>query len=323
MISKKVFITGIAGFIGFHLAYALAKKGYLVFGCDNFNNYYDPKLKEKRKRKLENIGIKVIKCDISQISSLSSLFVKNNITHIVHLAAQAGVRFSLTNPQSYVNSNLDGFVQVLELCKKFSHLKLIFASSSSVYGKNVKIPFSECDQTENPISLYGATKKAGELLAKSYHHLYGISMTGLRFFTVYGPFGRPDMAYYSFAQKMLLKSPITVFNKGEMERDFTYIDDIINGTVSAIEKCNGFEIYNLGNNKPEKLMTLIYLLEKTLGIKAKIEFQPMQKGDVYKTYASIDKAQRELKFFPTTSLSEGIEKFSHWFMDSENQHLLV
>ena len=284
-----------------------------MIGCDNFNNYYTPFLKKKRAALLQAEGIEVLNHDVQDLLALLPRLKKERITHIVHLAAQAGVRYSITHPQPYVDSNLDGFVQVLQLTRQLE-LPLIFASSSSVYGGNTKIPFSETDPTESPISLYAATKKSGELLAKSYHHLYGIPMTALRFFTVYGPWGRPDMAYFSFAEKIVKGKPLPVFNGGEMERDFTYIDDIIAGTASAIDHCNGFEIYNLGNHRPEKLMTLITLLEETLGEKALLDFQPMQRGDVKSTYADIDKAKSALGFIPKTSLKEGIAKFSEWFL---------
>lgn len=306
---KFIFITGIAGFIGFHLASSLIKNGDYVIGCDNFNNYYSPDLKRARADQLRSLGIEVIEEDIQNIRSL-----KQNITHIVHLAAQAGVRYSITHPQPYSDSNLDGFLKILELCRSIPNVKLIFASSSSVYGGNTKIPFSETDPTDSPISLYAATKKSGELMAKSYHHLYNIPMVGLRFFTVYGPWGRPDMAYYSFAEKIQKGEPIPVFNHGEMERDFTYVDDIVQGTIRALDHCNGYEIYNLGNNKPEPLMHLIKLLETHLGKKALIDFQPMQMGDVKTTYADIQKAERDLGFSPTTSLDAGIAKFSDWFL---------
>lgn len=305
---KFIFITGIAGFIGFHLASSLIKNGDYVIGCDNFNNYYSSNLKRMRADQLRNLGVHVFEEDIQNISSL-----KQNITHIVHLAAQAGVRYSITHPQPYSDSNLDGFLKILELSRAIPNVKLIFASSSSVYGGNTKTPFSETDPTDSPISLYAATKKSGELMAKSYHHLYNIPMVGLRFFTVYGPWGRPDMAYYSFAEKIQTGEPIPVFNHGKMERDFTYIDDIVQGTVRALDHCNGYEIYNLGNNKPEPLMHLIKLLETHLGKKALIDFQPMQMGDVKTTYADIQKAERDLAFSPTTSLDAGIAKFSEWF----------
>ncbi|MCB1071543.1 MAG: GDP-mannose 4,6-dehydratase [Chlamydiia bacterium] len=311
---KKILITGIAGFIGFHLASFLIKKGDYVIGCDNFNDYYTPELKNSRADKLKGLGIEVIPLDIQDIQKIAPLLKEKGITHIVHLAAQAGVRYSITHPMPYADSNLTGFLSVLELARSMQ-AKLIFASSSSVYGGNTKIPFSETDPTDSPLSLYAATKKSGELLAKSYHHLYQIPMTGLRFFTVYGPWGRPDMAYYSFSEKILTGKSIPVFNHGKMERDFTYIDDIIEGTSAAIDHCNGFEIYNLGNNHPEPLMNLITLLESALGKKAMIDYNPMQAGDVTTTYADISKAQKDLGFTPKTSLASGIDKFTDWFLE--------
>ncbi len=311
---KKILITGIAGFIGFHLASFLIKKGDYVIGCDNFNDYYTPELKKSRADKLKELGIEVIPLDIQEIQKSASLLKEKGITHIVHLAAQAGVRYSITHPMPYADSNLTGFLSVLELARSMQ-AKLIFASSSSVYGGNTKIPFSETDPTDSPVSLYAATKKSGELLAKSYHHLYQIPMTGLRFFTVYGPWGRPDMAYFSFSEKIFNGKPIPVFNHGKMERDFTYIDDIIEGTSAAIDHCNGFDIYNLGNHQPEPLMNLITLLESALGKKAIIDYKPMQAGDVTTTYADISKAQKELGFTPKTSLSSGIDQFTDWFLE--------
>ena len=279
-----------------------------MIGCDNFNNYYSPKLKKKRAEILRNMGIEVLDQDIQTLKPFDQ-----KITHVLHLAAQAGVRYSITHPQPYADSNLDGFLKVLEACRHTPNVKLVFASSSSVYGDNTKIPFSETDPTDAPISLYAATKKAGELLAKSYHHLYHIPMTGLRFFTVYGPWGRPDMAYFSFAEKIENNVPIPVFNSGKMERDFTYIDDIVQGTVSALDNTRDFEIYNLGNNTPKPLMHLITLLETELGKKAQLDLLPMQPGDVPTTFADITKAQKNLAYSPTTSLDDGIKKFSQWF----------
>lgn len=311
---KKILITGIAGFIGFHLASFLIKKEDYVIGCDNFNDYYTPELKKMRAEKLKQEGIEVLSLDIQDLNHHVDFFKEKGITHIVHLAAQAGVRYSITHPMPYADSNLTGFLSVLELARALK-AKLIFASSSSVYGGNTKIPFSESDSTENPISLYAATKKSGELLAKSYHHLYQIPMTGLRYFTVYGPWGRPDMAYFSFAEKILKGHPIPVFNHGKMERDFTYIDDIIAGTSAAIDHCARFEIYNLGNNQPEPLMKLITLLESSLGKKALFDYKPMQPGDVTITFADISKAQKDLNFHPQTTLSTGIAKFTDWLLE--------
>lgn len=317
---RKIFITGIAGFIGFHLASSLAKNGEYVIGCDNFNDYYPPQLKRMRADQLKSLKVEVLSLDIQKIQSITPLLQTKGITHVVHLAAQAGVRYSITHPMPYADSNLSGFLSVLEL-SRFLEAKFIFASSSSVYGGNTKLPFSETDPTDSPLSLYAATKKSGELLAKSYHHLYQIPMTGLRFFTVYGPWGRPDMAYFSFAKKILEGKPIPVFNQGKMERDFTYIDDIIAGTLSAIERCNGFEIYNLGNHHVEPLMHLITLLESALGKKAIIAYQPMQAGDVQTTYADISKAQKNLGFSPQISLASGISLFADWLLKNHPQGL--
>jgi len=312
--NKKILITGVAGFIGFHLACFLVQKGDYVIGCDNFNDYYTLKLKNARAEILKALKVEILSLPIEKIQTVSSSLKEKQITHLIHLAAQAGVRYSITHPFPYGDSNLIGFLSILEL-SRFLKAKLIFASSSSVYGSNTKIPFSETDSTDSPISLYGATKKSGELLAKSYHHLYQIPMTGLRFFTVYGPWGRPDMAYYSFSEKILAKEPIPVFNHGKMKRDFTYIDDIIQGIAAAIDRCNGFEIYNLGNHKPERLMDLISFLESALGEKALIHYKPMQLGDVITTYADISKAKKHLGFAPKTSLASGINQFIDWLLE--------
>lgn len=310
---KNVFITGISGFIGFHLAKALIKRGDFVVGCDNFNEYYPKEYKKARLKILKDLGIEVFDHDIKKLSELSKVFEKHSFTHLFHLAAQPGVRYSLKAPRAYINNNIDGFFEVLEHVKNFKPIKLIYASSSSVYGHNTKIPFSEDDPVDHPVSLYAATKKANELIAHSYHHLYGISCVGLRFFTVYGPYGRPDMAYFSFAKAIEEKKPIDVFNHGNMKRDFTYIDDIIDGCLACIDKSFDYEIFNLGNNKPEKLSYLIVCLEESLGQKAHLNMKPMQPGDVFETYADISKAQKLLNFSPKTSLKEGIEHFVNWY----------
>ena len=313
MEKKKILITGIAGFIGFHLASFLVKKNQGVIGCDDFNPYYSPLLKKKRSEQLKTLGVEVLSLDIQTIQAHTSFFKELQITHVVHLAAQAGVRHSITHPMPYVDSNIRGFLAVLELVRALQ-VKCIFASSSSVYGGNTKTPFSETDPTDSPISLYAATKKSGELLAKSYHYLYQIPMTGLRFFTVYGPWGRPDMAYFSFSEKILQGQPISLFNNGNMRRDFTYIDDIIDGISAAIETCNGFEIYNLGNNHPESVTDLVFHLERALGKKAYLEPLPKQEGDPILTWADITKAQHKLQFSPKTSLASGIQRFADWFL---------
>ncbi len=301
---KRVFITGIAGFIGMHLAQKLLERGDEVIGCDNFNDYYDPALKRERAAKLP----KVIECDIND--PLEEHL--EGVTHFVHLAAQAGVRYSITHPEKYKHSNLDGFFNVLETLRKQPHIKFTFASSSSVYGHNKKIPFSETDQTDHPANFYGATKKSNELMAYSYHKLYGIPTTALRFFTVYGPWGRPDMAYYSFAKAIQEGKSIKVFNHGKMQRDFTYIDDIVDGIIAAIDYEAPFEIFNLGNNKPEELLKMIQLIESHLGKKATLDMLPMQPGEIQTTFADITKAEKLLGFSPKISLEEGVDKFINW-----------
>lgn len=311
---KRIFITGIAGFIGFHLALALKKRGDVVVGCDNFNNYYDPELKRERARLLSLEGISVTSCDIVDKQSIEDQFQKHAISHVVHLAAQAGVRYSLKHPESYVHSNLNGFVQVLEALRQFPHIKLVYASSSSVYGLNTKTPFSETDPVDHPASFYGATKRSGELIAHSYHHIHGLSCTGLRFFTVYGPWGRPDMAYYSFAKAILEEEPIAVYGEGKLMRDFTYIDDIVQGTIAAIDLEANNEIFNLGNHSPVSVIELISHLETLLGKKAKIQFEPIPPGDVHATFADITKSKKVLGFEPKTSLREGLNHFTDWYL---------
>lgn len=306
---KRIFITGIAGFIGFHLAKRLEEEGHFVIGCDNFNSYYDPELKRERASQLSS----VLSLDICEKDRLEKLIVENEITHVVHLAAQAGVRYSISHPTAYQHSNLDGFFQILEVLRKHPHLKLVFASSSSVYGLNQKIPFSETDPTDHPANFYGATKKSNEVMAFSYHHLYGIPMVGLRFFTVYGPWGRPDMAYFSFTKAIVEGRPIKVFNKGNMQRDFTYIDDIVDGIVSALDFEGSFELFNLGNHRPEELLKMIRLLENFLERKATLEMLPMPEGEIPCTFADITKAQKLLDFHPKTSLEQGLRKFIDWF----------
>jgi UDP-glucuronate 4-epimerase len=313
--SKKILITGAAGFIGFHLARHLHLGGNTVVGLDNFNDYYSPQLKRDRCKELAKHQIEVIEGDICQPAIIKDVIIKHQITHLVHLAAQAGVRYSLVNPQAYVKSNLEGFVNILEMCRQHSYLKLIYASSSSVYGTNDKIPFSVEDRTDHPASLYGATKKANELMAAAYHHLHGISVTGLRFFTVYGPWGRPDMAYYAFTKAILEGTPIEVYNDGRMKRDFTYIDDIVQGITAAIDLEAPCEIFNLGNQQPEELLTFIEVIEECLGKKAIKRSLPMQPGDVVTTFADISHSRKKLGFAPKTSLKEGIPFFIDWYLN--------
>ncbi len=309
----KIFITGIAGFIGFHLARALRRRGDDVMGCDNFNNYYDPQIKRDRVQKLKEEGISVVESDIRNAPLLEKLLLDHEITHFVHLAAQAGVRHSIKHPEVYVHSNLDGFVQVMEVVRRHSHVKFIYASSSSVYGLNTKIPFAETDTTDRPASLYGATKKSNELIAHSYHHMFGTPVTGLRFFTVYGPWGRPDMAYFSFTNAILQGRPLQIYNQGQMKRDFTYIDDIVAGIIAAIDLGAPLEIFNLGNSQPEDVLSLVRIIEKLTGKKAILEMLPVQPGEVPVTYADISKSQAQLGFSPKISLEQGMEKFLAWY----------
>lgn len=310
---KNVFITGAAGFIGFHLARHLHQRGDHVMGYDNYNSYYDPQLKRDRSQELMKLGIPLIEGDICELDQLQAYVEQHQTTHLVHLAAQAGVRYSLENPRAYVHSNIEGFLNILETCRQHPAIKLVYASSSSVYGLNTKTPFSEKDPTDQQASLYGVTKKSNELMAHTYHHLFGISVTGLRFFTVYGPWGRPDMAYFTFTQAILEGRPIDIYNQGQMQRDFTYIDDIVAGTSAAIDREFACEVFNLGHHHPEPLMHLIALIEKELGCTAKKNGRPLQPGDVVSTYADIEASQAKLGFFPRVSLEEGISQFVKWY----------
>lgn len=315
MALKRIIITGVAGFIGFHLARYLKQRGDEVVGIDNFNDYYNPLIKRKRADELEKRGITIVEADICHPLILDNLIEKFNVTHFVHLAAQAGVRYSLVNPQAYIKANIEGFLNVLEACRRHPLMPLTYASSSSVYGTNAKTPFSIEDRTDSQASLYGVTKKTNELMAHTYHHLYNISVTGLRFFTVYGPWGRPDMAYFAFAEAIQAGKVIDVYNHGNMQRDFTYIDDIIHGIAAAIDYEGKCEIFNLGNHRSEPLAALIAILEETLGKKAKIRHLPMQAGDVETTYADIKYSQEKLGFIPKTSLKEGIPRFVEWYKE--------
>lgn len=310
---KRILITGAAGFIGFHLALYLKERGDFVIGLDNFNSYYDVQLKKDRAAILNAKQIEILNADIRDRDLFQLAILRHGITHVVHLAAQAGVRHSITEPDDYVASNLHGFVSVLEACRKFPTLKIIYASSSSVYGLNKKTPFNVEDRTDLPANLYGATKKANEAIAHAYHHLYGLSLTALRYFTAYGPWGRPDMAYYRFANLISSEQPIQVFNSGNMQRDFTYIDDIVRGTAAAIDLGAACEVFNLGNNRPVKLLHLIELIEQGLGKKAIKEMLPMQPGEVLETFADIEKSKQLLNFSPTVSIEEGISRFINWF----------
>ncbi len=315
MSTKKVLVTGAAGFIGFHTCIALKQRGGFVIGLDNYNDYYIPQLKYDRAAYLARKGIEVVKGDINDKAMLAEIIKKHGITHIIHLAAQAGVRYSLSNPEAYVKANLEGFLSVLELCRANPHIPLVYASSSSVYGLNDKIPFSEQDRTDRQASLYGVTKKSNELMAQTYHHLFGISVCGLRFFTVYGPWGRPDMAYFSFVKAILAGESIDLFNHGQLQRDFTYIDDIVAGILAALDKSFACEVFNLGNHKSVELKRFVQVIEESLGQKAKINSVPMQSGDVLKTYADIAHSRQLLGFNPQTSLEEGIPKFVEWYKE--------
>ena len=315
-----VLVTGAAGFIGFHTIKALLDRGEEVIGVDNVNSYYGLGLKQARLDELSGrTGFTFIQGDIAE-DVFDHLPVKPD--RIIHLAAQAGVRYSIENPSAYVHSNLQGHARVLELARQAEVKKTVYASSSSIYGGNTQIPFSETDRTDDPVSFYGATKKSNELLSHSYARLYGLDLTGLRFFTVYGPWGRPDMAYWIFTDKVMGDEPIRVFNQGRMGRDFTYIDDCVAGILSALdtpaipdERGIPHRVYNLGNDSPEELMTMIALIEKHAGKEAVKNFEPMQPGDVERTWANIDRARKELGYAPGTSLDEGLEKFVSWFRD--------
>lgn len=317
---KNILVTGSAGFIGFHLCKRILEKysDITITGVDNMNNYYNPLLKEKRNEILMNYNnYNFLRIDFSDWDVLFNALKDVEIDLIVHLGAQAGVRYSLKDPWSYERSNILGTLNVFELARKFDISKVIYASSSSVYGGNEKIPFSEEDSVERPVSLYAATKRANELMAYTYHHLYGIKMVGLRFFTVYGEFGRPDMAYWKFTKNILLGKEIEIYNYGNMERDFTYISDIIEGIISAIEKSFEYEIFNMGNSKPVKLMYFIELIEKYLNTKAKKKFLPMQKGDVLRTYADLTKSEKLLGYKPKVSIEEGLKRFCNWFLENK------
>jgi UDP-glucuronate 4-epimerase len=328
----KVLVTGAAGFIGMHVVQGLLARGDEVVGVDNLNAYYDVALKEARLGCLSGRpGFRFVKLDIADAEALGKLFRQERFQRVVHLAAQAGVRYSLDNPQPYVQSNLVGFVNVLEGCRHAKVEHLVYASSSSVYGGNQKLPFSEHDNVDHPISLYAATKKANELMAHSYSHLFGLPATGLRFFTVYGPWGRPDMSYFKFTKAILEGRPIEVFNHGKMQRDFTYVDDIVEGVVRVLDRPPrpqpGFDamnpdpasssapyrIYNIGNHQPVDLMMYINVLERALGRTAEKKLLPLQDGDVVATYAQMTTLQADVGFVPVTSITDGIGRFVEWY----------
>ena len=327
-----ILVTGAAGFIGFHLARRLLQQEQSVVGLDNVNDYYDVSLKQARLDELNKLrGFRFVRLDIAERDELDRLFAASKFDVVVNLAAQAGVRYSLVNPHAYIRSNIDGFVNILEACRRNSVKHLIYASSSSVYGAVTKMPFSVHQNVDHPVSLYGASKKANELLAHSYSHLFGLPTTGLRFFTVYGPWGRPDMAMFIFARAILADEPIQIFNHGRMERDFTYIDDIVEGVVRLVDRppipnanwsgddpdpatsAAPYRVYNIGNNRPESVMHLVEILERCLGRKAVKELTPMQPGDVPATFADVDDLREAVGFAPATPIGEGVRRFVDWY----------
>jgi len=319
--TRRVLVTGAAGFVGSFVAARLAAMGHEVIGCDNFNDYYDPRLKHQRvAAMLTPAGVACHTVELSDAAQVAALFERERPQLVVHLAAQAGVRYSLENPAVYVQSNLVGFGNILEACRHGKIEHLLYASSSSVYGANAKVPFSEDDQVDTPVSLYAATKKSNELMAHSYSHLFALPATGLRFFTVYGPWGRPDMAYFSFAEKMARGAPIPVFAEGLLTRDFTYIDDIVEGVVRLLFKPTPatassapHTVFNIGNHAPVRVLDFIETLENVMGVEADKQFLPMQPGDVPATHASIDKLKAWVGFAPTTSLQTGLASFWAWY----------
>ncbi|WP_027579882.1 NAD-dependent epimerase [Bradyrhizobium sp. Ai1a-2] len=333
MTVESILVTGVAGFIGFHVAERLLRFGRKVVGVDNMNTYYDPALKSARLKMLEaQANFSFVKLDVADRVGTELLFSKTPFSTVIHLAAQAGVRYSLENPHAYIDSNIQGFLNVLEGCRHGGCKHLLFASSSSVYGANTKLPFSVQDNVDHPISLYAASKKANELMAHAYSHLFGIPATGLRFFTVYGPWGRPDMAMYIFSKAILEGKPIKLFNYGRMRRDFTYIDDIshaVVGLVDHLPRAEGdrhtildpstssapWRVFNIGNSRPVELSYVISLLERGLGRTAKKDLLPMQPGDVEATYADVSDLEREIGFRPTTSIEEGVARFTNWYLE--------
>ena len=323
MPAQRILVTGAAGFVGSFVAARLAAMGHQVVGCDNFNDYYDPRLKHDRVRALlAPAGVVCHTVELSDAAQVAALFERERPQLVVHLAAQAGVRYSIDNPSVYIQSNLVGFGNILEACRQGSIEHLLYASSSSVYGNNAKVPFSEDDQVDAPVSLYAATKKSNELMAHSYSHLFKLPATGLRFFTVYGPWGRPDMAYFSFAEKMMRGATIPVFAEGLLTRDFTYIDDIVEGVVRLLFKPTPatatsapHTVFNIGNHNPVQVLEFIRTLESVMGVEARKEFLPMQPGDVPATHASIAKLKAWVDFAPTTPLATGLANFWTWYRD--------
>ena len=334
MSDQAILVTGAAGFIGFHVAQKLLQAGHRVVGLDNLNSYYDPALKEARLDVLKNDpAFSFVRLDLADRAGVADLFGAQRFPVVIHLAAQAGVRYSLENPHAYVDANLQGFANILEGCRHNECRHLLYASSSSVYGANTKLPFSVHDSVDHPVSLYAASKKANELMAHAYSHLYRIPSTGLRFFTVYGPWGRPDMAIYLFAKAILEGQPIKLFNHGDMRRDFTYVDDVTEAIVRLIDhapvgqvrvsdaapdpgtSAAPWRVFNIGNNHPEELSKVVALLEKEFGRTAAKEMLPMQPGDVLATYADVDDLMREVGFRPSTSIEDGIARFAAWFRE--------
>jgi UDP-glucuronate 4-epimerase len=311
----KVLVTGVAGFIGMHCAKQLLERGDEVVGIDNLSPYYSVELKKDRLKQLPSKGFRFEQLDISNNEALAAVFDQQRPEAVLHLAAQAGVRYSLENPAAYVQTNLVGFANVLECCRRHPPRHLVFASSSSVYGANSKLPWSESDNVDHPVSLYAATKKSNELMAHVYSHLYGLPATGLRYFTVYGPWGRPDMSVLLFSHAIMAGKPIQVFNHGDMQRDFTYIDDIVEGTLRVLDRPARYAIYNIGNHQPVALLDYIAALERTLGKKAQLEMKPMQPGDVKATYADTAALRAAVGFAPSTPLETGLARFAAWFKE--------
>ena len=309
----KILVTGAAGFIGMHCAARLLERGAQVVGIDNLSPYYSVQLKKDRLARLQHAQFSFTQLDVADAAALSKLFESHKPDRVLHLAAQAGVRYSLENPAAYVDTNLVGFANLLECCRRHPPQHLVFASSSSVYGTNTELPWSESQNVDHPVSLYAATKKSNELLAHSYSHLYGLNATGLRYFTVYGPWGRPDMSAMIFARAIVRGEPISVFNHGDMQRDFTYIDDIVEGTLRVLERPARYAVYNIGNHQPVKLLDFIATLERVLGKKARLEMRPMQPGDVKATYADTRALQKAVGFAPSTPLETGLARFAEWF----------
>ena len=309
----KVLVTGAAGFIGMHCAARLLERGDEVVGLDNLSDYYSVELKRDRLERLQHPRFRFHRVDVADGEALRQIFQAAAPQAVLHLAAQAGVRYSLENPQSYIQTNLVGFANVLECCRQQRPRHLVYASSSSVYGSNAKLPWSEGDNVDHPISLYAATKKANELMAHTYSHVHGLATTGLRFFTVYGPWGRPDMSAMLFARAIIDETPISVFNHGDMQRDFTYIDDIVEGTLRVLDRPAAYAIYNIGNHQPVPLLDYIATLERVFGKKAKLEMKPMQPGDVKATYADTRALAAATGFAPATPLEAGLERFAQWF----------